>query len=443
MDRFRISVVLCAILLWGCGETPDESLEIENIGATEAAIQGLGHGQIQKFFRGRDLFFNETFDGNDRTCETCHLRRNVFDNFDLTPQDAQAIFAADPTDPLFRAIDSDDGAGQDYSTLLNHGLTRVSLPLPPNVTVQEVNSPLVKVDPVTGVTYVTVLRSVPSIENSALEENLSWDGRAGADLEAQVEGAVNAHYEPGRQPTASEKDDLEFFQERFFTNLKLRLYANNFPPPELPQAPAGQAWDSERRGRDFFVSQGPIDANHRGLCATCHSGPMLDTTDDANPVQPPGEKLSSNNIELDIGLPELTYNITLTENVTLPPNNPLNNLPFPFPPLIPAGTVLTLKTTDPGRLLVTGNPCELQASCFINPFSTVPLFKIPSLWGSADTAPYFHDNSASDLEDVMDRYEPFFNETAVILQNPAFAISQQDRDDIIAYMNFAFKRKNP
>jgi cytochrome c peroxidase len=52
-------------------------------------------------------------------------------------------------------------------------------------------------------------------------------------------------------------------------------------------------------------------------------------------------------------------------------------------------------------------------------------FKIPSLWGVHATAPYFHDNSANTLEEVVDHYADF-----------AFAgvLSDQDKTDIVAYL---------
>ena len=118
-------------------------------------------------------------------------------------------------------------------------------------------------------------------------------------------------------------------------------------------------------------------------------------------------------------------------------------LPFPIPPgtpLLPAGTVLTLRSSDPGRILVTGDPCELPAACIINPGSTVSLFKIPTLWGVADSAPYFHDNSAADLDELMNVYQFLFQVTANGLGNPAFVISAQARADIIAYIRYAFRR---
>ena len=47
--------------------------------------------------RGKEIFFNETFDGNGRTCGTCHRKEN---NFTIDP----AFIATLPADdPLFVA----------------------------------------------------------------------------------------------------------------------------------------------------------------------------------------------------------------------------------------------------------------------------------------------------------------------------------------------------
>ena len=66
----------------------------------------------------------------------------------------------------------------------------------------------------------------------------------------------------------------------------------------------------------------------------------------------------------------------------------------------------------------------------------VNAFKIPTLWGVTDTAPYFHDNSASTLADVVEHYARFF---AIISTPsggaaPALVLSEQDKADIVAYM---------
>ena len=50
-------------------------------------------------------------------------------------------------------------------------------------------------------------------------------------------------------------------------------------------------------------------------------------------------------------------------------------------------------STDPGQALLTGNIAHLN------------FFDIPTLYGISKTAPYFHDNSAATLEDVMLHYQ--------------------------------------
>ncbi len=51
----------------------------------------------QLIMKGREFFFNETFNGNGRTCGTCHPFTN---NFTLNAQD---IAALPNDDPLFVA----------------------------------------------------------------------------------------------------------------------------------------------------------------------------------------------------------------------------------------------------------------------------------------------------------------------------------------------------
>lgn len=273
-------------------------------------------------------------------------------------------------------------------------------------------------------------------------ESLQELGIFDDDLLSQASEAVVTHNEPGRLPTRREERDMAFFQEQFFSNPALRSFEEGGPPPELPQGRS----NAERRGRAFFVESGPvIDADHRGLCAMCHAGPLLNTTGQGNPVALPGERLTNNfvsesNMQFGNQYPELTYRFTLTYNVLMP-----EGLPFipiePGTPVISAGTVLTLRLSDPGRLLVTGDPCEIASACILNPGSTVSIFKIPTLWGVADSAPYFHDNSAKNFQELMDVYQFLFEVTADALNNPAFRISQRDRADIISYMRFAFRRR--
>ena len=56
--------------------------------------------------------------------------------------------------------------------------------------------------------------------------------------------------------------------------------------------------------------------------------------------------------------------------------------------------------------------------------------KIPQLRGIQDTGPYFHDNSAKTLEDVMAHYTKFF----AIVTGGGLILTPQDEADVVAFM---------
>ena len=63
-------------------------------------------------------------------------------------------------------------------------------------------------------------------------------------------------------------------------------------------------------------------------------------------------------------------------------------------------------------------------------------FKIPTLWGVAQTAPYFHDNSAKTLANVLQHYARFF-ETVTGPKfdgNPPVRLTEQDQADVVAFL---------
>lgn len=94
----------------------------------------------------------------------------------------------------------------------------------------------------------------------------------------------------------------------------------------------------------------------------------------------------------------------------------------------PDGTTTAVSSPDPGRALITGDGSD--------PIESVNAFKIPSLWGVSRTAPYFHDNSAKTLEDVLRHYAQFF---AIVTDpsidgDPPLILTERDQADIIAFM---------
>lgn len=56
-------------------------------------------------------------------------------------------------------------------------------------------------------------------------------------------------------------------------------------------------------------------------------------------------------------------------------------------------------------------------------------FKIPTLWGVKHTAPYFHDNSAKTLAELVDHYEFYFQQLGLPIE-----LTEQDKADMVAFM---------
>jgi cytochrome c peroxidase len=326
---------------------------------------------------GRRLFTHGEFGGNGRTCETCHTLKTG----DITLEHVHTRFAQNPLDPLFRAIDSDDGTGADYDRLLTHATFRVFVDLPANVRLAD--------DPLA--TRVTLFRSTLPTNNIALDPVLMWDGRE-PDLPRQAHNALVTHSEITKQPTADELQRIARFQEeRLFSSRALEDFADGGPAPALPHGRT----ESERRGRTFFVpTPGVVN------CSLCHSGAMLNETLPSVPMQvPAGSRFTDTLVSAlnRTALPVRSYVVTNAD-----------------------GSRVTLTTSDPGRLLVTGDPADVNR------------FKQPTLWGIRNTAPYFHDNSAKTLEDVMEHYDFFLRRAGARFGFPGF--TAQDKADIIAFL---------
>ena len=99
---------------------------------------------------------------------------------------------------------------------------------------------------------------------------------------------------------------------------------------------------------------------------------------------------------------------------------------------------MTVRSPDLGPLL---NPTPPSPPPTVIPRAFfAQLFKIPTLWGIADTAPYFHNNGAKTLRDAVAHYQRSFNFTES--QDPVSSRSlgglidatDDDVDDIVAYL---------
>jgi len=332
------------------------------------------------------LFSQETFGGNGRTCRTCHTAATGT----VSAEQAAALYASDPNGPLFRPIDSDDGAGSDYTQLRTRATFRVTLSLPAGVHLAS--------DP--SATSITVRRGVPTTINTpALDPVLMWDGRQ-PDLVSQALSAILGHAQATVTPTSEQLELIASFEKGagFFSSDLLQQYSQGGTAPRWP--PGGT--ESEQRGRRWFAQDS--SAPRFNICGQCHGGPMLNET--------------QSNSGLAVGKHFQTVNVS--EFNTL--GNPSYELTFPDPKH--PGQTITVKTPDPGRALITGDVRDLG------------FFKIPTLWGVKNTAPYFHDNSASTLEELVDHYERHL--ATFLPRNRSYPSphvpTAQDKADIVAYL---------
>jgi cytochrome c peroxidase len=368
---------------------------------------GLGQDELGIELDGKKLFDKETFGGNGRTCLTCHRKETGT----VTLADVQrSIDKADPND-TFLVHDALDDDGVGTTRVQAHATIRTTIPLPPWLSLAD--------DP--GATHVTVFRGIPSTRNTpALDPVLLHDGRA-PTLQEQARGAIHDHYQNTSEPTTEQLDAIAEFQRtdpRFFSSPALRKFGATGSPPELP---AGIT-PAEKRGRTFLVDAPFSPPSKRGICALCHSGPMLNMVNQAHSTFSGGSP--------PVGARFINTGVTIVNA----PNNPIRTW------IINDGInpVMTVRSPDVGLLLdptpSTPPPTVIPRAFFAE------LFKIPTLWGVKDTAPYFHDNGAKTLRDAVAHYQRFFNFTEA--EDPVgsrslggfIELTDDDVDDIVAYL---------
>ncbi len=395
--------------------------------------------------RGLFAFFDRSpngLAGNGRSCADCHM---ATDHFQLSPAGAEARFRLlqlrrrgdrHADDPLFRPIDADDFRtngenASDFSNLRENGLVRIVFPLPAKIRL---------IDPATNApsaeTFVDVWRSVPSVDNVALtgpDDVNPWtrgpnafggyqlDGRV-STLQEQALGALVHHAQVEGTPSQGLLDDLASFQRVLFTNHRVRALADAVrdgaqPPPDADPP----LTELEEQGKVVFTR----------ACSQCHGGPggsngqaPVVRFHDINTQCPrPVDTVSPARFTFASCAPQLarnarTYQITLAN-----------------------GTTIRRTSSDPGRALLTGFAGGVPA-----PQDDWNKFDVPGLHGISQTAPYFHNNSAATLEEVVDHYIEFFKRVEANLAPVAPPIASTDgvhfdrrplpeeRDALVAYL---------
>ena len=370
-----------------------------------ASLSGQGrNGDTRR--DGQHLFERETFGGNGRTCLTCHSRATGT----VSPQDAQKRFQANPQDPLFLHDGSDDGHGHGVTRILADATILMTIPLPPNVRLANSSD-----------RFVVLRRGIPTTLNTpALDPVLMLDGRQ-RTLEQQADGAIHDHAQAVTFPTLNDLELIKRFQltAAFFSSPALTNAAVGGPRPGLPRGNTA----SEQRGRRFFedVPPDPSDGFKPGLCSHCHSGILMNQTNEFAPFF--------------FGLPVRTG--TRFQNVLVSSFNVAGNPVRHFIFNESTANERHVFSPDPGRALITGL-VDGDLAAGDTTFENTDAFKIPQLRGIRHTAPYFHDNSAKTLEDVAAHYTRFF---AFVTDfdgpgplPPLITLTPEDEADMVAFM---------
>ena len=350
---------------------------------------------VARRLEGQRLFDEETFGGNGRTCATCHSRETGT----FSASDAQARLTANPNDPLFRHDGFDDGANG-LSRITQYATVRIELPLPAYVTLKD--------DPARR--SIVVQRGTPATLNTPALETVFMHDLRNATLEEQALGAIEGHAKNTIPPTPLQLQLIAEFERRsprFFSSPAMRRFAEGGPAPALPPGET----QSQKRGRLFFVEAPFTRGAKNGICALCHSGPMLNQ----------GSQMLSNVVA---GAPPGIRDAT----VFVSERNKMGNPVYKFLIDDGVGHQVEMSSPDPGEIL---SPSRLPPPGVFPRTTFFNFFKIGTLWGIPKTSPYFHDGSAKTLEDVVEQYEFFFKDNPFGLIT---TLTEEDKKDIVEYL---------
>ena len=441
--------VPCASLEHGSQKTPTNITKLD--------VDGDASGQVATFQPGgptstTNAFF-QNLGTNGRTCFTCHQPQ---DGWTVSAASAGARFQASAgDDPLFRLVDgatcptadiSTPAAKQEaYKLLIEKGLIRIGLPLPPASKLQfevtKVDDPYgCTTNPATGLVskttgIVSVYRRPLPATNLGFLTTIMWDGRE-PNLASQAVDATLIHAQAQCVPSAGQQADIVAFESGVFT---AQIFDSNAGDLHAAKATGGPVSLSQQLAKFFVGVNDPIadpsftpkifdlykpwlsaEAEYRksvargeevfnttpinitgvaglndvlglpnipGFCGTCH-----DTPDVGN---------HSVKAPLNIGV--------AGAGKDSPPALDISGLPV-FHLQCPTGEILV---TDPGRALITGKCADIGK------------VKGPILRGLAARAPYFHNGSAARLQDVVNFYDQRFG----------IGFTDQQKKDLVNFLN--------
>jgi len=413
--------------------------------------------------------FFKSLGSNGRSCGSCHIPSQ---GWTITPQGVQKLFNdTKGLDPLFRLVDGANSPLADvstvkkrraaYSMLLEKGNIRVGIGIPDTAEFE-----LVEADDPYGFAsadQLSLFRRPMPTTNFKFLSAVMWDGRettlmpgstdcisgtttcfspVSFDLSTQSNHATLGHAEALRELTGAEREAIVAFESGLFT---AQIHDNKAGDLTAEKADGGPKKLKKQEYHfgindtlvgDYQTHQ-PFNPNAMSLYdswnkfnknkssnrtknarAAIARGQALFNT---QPIQIAGVK----GINDDLSVSVLPGTCTTCHNT---PNSGNHSTPMPLDigisdesrrtPDMPLYTLKNkttneiIKTTDPGRALITGK------------WKDIGRFKGPILRSVASRPPYFHDGSAADLPAVVEFYNNRFS----------IGLTEGEKDDLVAFL---------
>jgi len=427
------------------------------------------------FIDRRNPFFRE-LGSNGRSCVTCHVPG---EGWSMTPKGLRERFErTDGTDPVFRPNDGANSPLADVSTrrareraytmLLSKALIRVGIGIPVGAEFE-----LVSVDDPYGfasAAELSLFRRPLASTNLRFLSTVMWDGRETfldaastdclfgtmtcfaplhVDLADQANAATTGHAQATTPLTTEQRNAIVDFELGLFT-------------AQQQDDAAGRLSVQGARGGPVFLStvpsyfgiNDPLVGDYRSHAGFTPSAMSLyagwqSYVEDRTAADPErrdrgvavarraiarGEALFNSKpiiisgvkgLNDDLHTPAILGTCTTCHNT---PNAGNHSIPMPLDigvadesrrtPDLPLYTLRNkqtgeqVRTTDPGRALITGR------------WADIGRFKGPTLRALAARAPYFHNGSAKDLNEVVRFYDERFG----------IGFSEQEKEDLVAFL---------
>lgn len=412
--------------------------------------------------------FFKKFGTNDRTCATCHVPT---EGWVITPRGVKERFEkTGGKDPVFRLVDGANSPLADvstiekrrsaYSMLLNKANIRVGIGIPADAEFE-----LIMADDPYGFaseTELSLFRRPMPTTNLKFISAVMWEGRettldpsssdciygtttcfspVSFDLSTQANHATLGHAEALADLTQAERNEIVAFEMGLFTAQVEDRVAGSLTSDGALGGPSkliAQEYYfgiSDTLVGDYRTSE-PFTSNVMSLYNTWsrYSSRSRDSRERARAAIARGQVLfNTKRIQIsgvkgindDLSVSVLPGTCTTCHNT---PNSGNHSTPMPLDigisdasrrtPDMPLYTLRhkvtgsTLKTTDPGRALITGK------------WKDIGRFKGPVLRAVASRPPYFHDGSAKDLTAVIDFYNTRFK----------IGLTESERADLVAFL---------